>query len=144
MEPLSVPFIHRSWTETYEGMVTVHGVLRTEEDGLVLEYRSSENYFGAKPSREGEIRTVSIPWSEIQSIEYRRRFWVGGALVLRTRSLRALEGVPAARGTEVSLSVARADRLTARELAANVALALVERRWAALGEADTPPALPST
>ena len=142
MEPLSVPFINRSWTDTYEGMITIHGGLRTEADGVVLEFRSSENYFGAKPAREGRVHAVTVPWAEFQSLEYRRRFLRPGALVLRTRGLRVLEGVPGARGSEVMLSIARADQLRARELAANVELALAERRLDALESSASHRALP--
>lgn len=142
MEPLSVPFTRQSSTEAYDGMITVHGVVRTEPEGLVLEFRSNESYFGAKPAREGEIRTAVVPWSDVQAIEFRRRFLRGGALVLRTRSLRALDGVPGARGSEVSLSVARADQLAARELAANVELALAEHRLRALDAPDPRNSLP--
>lgn len=143
MEALSVPFTNTFWTPAYDGMVTVRGVLATEPHGLVLEYASTENYWGVKPTVESGIRTNTIPWSEIQSIAYRKGFlgW-GGLLLLRTRSLRALDGVPNARGSEVSLSVPRADRLIARDLAATVEMALADRRLAALEAADTRPTLP--
>lgn len=141
MEPLSVPFTNRFWTDTYEAMVTVRGVLRTEPDGLVLEFQRSEWDF-ASARKEGAIRSVHVPWSEVQSITFRRKLLAGGVLVLRTRSLRALEGVPAVQGSEVSLAVSRADRLSAREIAANVELALAEARIAALEYPAAPPSLP--
>ena len=142
MEPLSVPFTHRSWTRSYQAMLTVRGVLCTEPDGLVLEYSAVENYFEVKPTVETGIRTVTIPWAEVQSIAYRRRYFGLGSLVLRTRTLRALDGVPNARGSEVSFSISRADGLTARELAANVELALAEQRMRAFDAPASPSALP--
>lgn len=142
IEPTSVPFTHRSWTEAYDSVITVRGVARTEEDGLVLEFRRSEHSYGVKPSKEDEIRTVEIPWTEIQSITYRPRYLVLGALVLRTRTLRALDGVPHAQGTELLIPVARRERLAARELAVNVELALAEARLAALESPYAPPSLP--
>lgn len=142
MEALSVPFTHRAWTRSYQAMLTVRGVLCTEPGGLVLEYSAVENYFDVKPTVETGIRTVTIPWTEIQSIAYRRRFFGWGALVLRTRTLRALDGVPNARGSEVTLSIARADGLTARELAANVELALAEQRMYAVDAPSSRSALP--
>ena len=142
MELLSVPFTSRSWTDSYEAMITVHGLLRNEPDGLVFEFRRSEHSFGVKPSREDPIRTIAIPWSEIQSLAYRRRFLGWGDLVLRTRSLRALDGIPSAQGNELVLPISRADRLAARELAANVELALAEQRIAALDASSPPSALP--
>ncbi len=142
MESLSVPFIHQSWTEKYDGAVTARGVLRTEPDGLALEWRTEENYYGVKPKREGEIRTVLIPWRELQSIEYRRKLLLWGALVLRTRSLRALDGVPGVRGPEVVLTIAIGDRVEARGLAAEVALQMIDRRLDELGPSHAPSALP--
>ena len=142
MEPLSVPFTSTAWTPAYDGLITVRGVLATEPDALVLEYTVTENYWGVRPTVERPIRTVTIPWAEIQSITYRKRFlgW-NGTLVLRTRSLRALDGVPNARGSEISFTIPRADRLEARDLAATVEMALADRRLAAL-DAAGPLALP--
>jgi len=139
MELLSVPFTSQSWTASYEAVVTVQGLLRNEPRGLVLEFRRSEHSYGIKPSREDPIRTLSIPWEEIQSLAYRRRFLASGSLVLRTRSLRALDGIPMAQGNELVIPIARADRLVAREIAASVELALAEQRIAAF---DAPPVLP--
>jgi hypothetical protein len=141
MELLSVPFTHRFWNDTYEAMVTVRGVVRTEPEGLVLEFQRSQWDF-ASARREEPIRTVHVPWAEVQSITYRRRLLAGGVLVLRTRGLRALEGVPTAQGSEVSLRIRRPDRLSARELAANVELALAEARIAALDSPAAHPSLP--
>ena len=140
MELLSVPFTNSRWTPAADGLITIRGVLATEPAGLMLEYTSTENYWGVKPTVNTPIRTVAIPWTEIQAITYRKRFlgW-GGSLVLRTRSLRALDGVPNALGSEITLSIARADRLAARDLAATVEMALADRRLAALEAGDAPP-----
>jgi hypothetical protein len=143
MELLSVPFTSTAWTPAYDGVITVRGVLCTEAHALVLEYTVTENYWGVKPTVERPIRTVTIPWAEIQSIIYRKRlFGWGGTLVLRTRNLRALDGVPNTRGSEISFSIPRADRLEARDLAVTVELALADRRIAALEAPYAPPALP--
>lgn len=143
MEALSVPFTNTIWTPAYDGLITVRGVLATEADGLVLEYASTENYWGVKPTVESGIRTVAIPGTEIQSLVYRPRLlgW-GGSLVLRTRTLRALDGVPTARGSEISFAIPRADRLEARDLAATVEMTLADRRLAALESSSPRPALP--
>ena len=142
MELLSVPFTTQNWTASYEAVITVRGLLRSEPQGLALEFRRSEDSFGVKPTREDPIRTISIPWEEIQSLGYRRRFLGWGSLVLRTRSLRALDGIPIAQGNELVIPIVRADRLVARELAATVEMALADRRLAALESPSTPPALP--
>jgi hypothetical protein len=141
MEPLTLPFTNRFWTDTYEAMVTVRGVLRTEPDGLVVEFKRSEWDF-ASARKQDDIHAVHIPWPEVQSLTFRRKLLGGGVLVLRTRSLRTLESFPAVKGNELTLSVSRAERLSARELAANVELALAEQRLDALDAQYVPPALP--
>jgi hypothetical protein len=141
MELLSVPFTRRFFNETGERFITVRGVLRTQEDGIVLEFRRSETDFATKASQD-DIRTVQVPWEEIQSLEYRLRFLWRAALVLRTRGLRTLGDVPGVRGSEMSLSIARGDRLAARELAATVALFLADRRLGQLDAGAGPLALP--
>jgi hypothetical protein len=154
MEPLSVPFNITSYTSTYDRVITVHGLVATEAHGLVLEYTATENFFGVKPTVDTGIRTLTIPWADVQSIVYRRRYWGWGpgSLVLQTRSLRALDGMPAAQGNELTVQVRRADRLAARELAASVELALAEHRLRAfdvpdevrpLGAGEPPRTLPS-
>lgn len=140
MELLTVPFTNRFWTDMYDAVVTVRGVLRTEEDGLVVEFKRSQwDYASAR--KEDDIHTVHVPWSEVQSLTFRRRL-LGGSLVLRTRSLRPLESFPAVKGNELTVSVSRADRMTARELAANVELALADARIAALEAPSAPRSLP--
>lgn len=141
MELLSVPFTKRFFTETWERFVTVRGVLRTDESGVQLEFRRSETDFGTVVQRD-EIQVVSLPWDEVVSLEFRRRFPLRRLLRLRTRSLRALDGVPGAQGTEVWLSVGRGDGMAARELASTVGLALAEQRLAALESSSVPPSLP--
>lgn len=141
MELHTVAFTRRFFTETWERFVTVRGVLRTEEDGMVLEFRRSETDFGTIASQD-DICTVHVPWAEVQSLEYRRRFPWRASLVLRTRSLHTLADVPAVQGNEMSLSIPRGDRLAARELAATVSLALADQRLAALDASYAPPALP--
>ncbi|HST59077.1 MAG TPA: hypothetical protein VLK84_10320 [Longimicrobium sp.] len=143
MEPLSVPFSITTNTKALDGVIIMRGVLATQADGLVLEYTAAENYYGIKPTVETGIRTLTIPWTEIQSLQYRRLYWgLGpGALVLQTRSLRALEGVSAAQGNELTLQVRRVDHLAARELASSVELALAEHRLLAFEARDEPRSL---
>lgn len=62
--------------------------------------------------------------------------------MLRTRTLRALDGVPNARGTELVIPIARGERMKARELAASVELALAEARLATLESPSARPTLP--
>lgn len=142
MELLSVSFVNNFWTDTYDALRTMRGVLRTEPEGIELEFSVSENSYGQRPRETSPIRTVTVPWRDIQSLVYRPRWFILGALVLRTRSLRTLEGVPGAQGNELTLGIARAERLPAREVAANVELILAGQRIEALDAPPVPRGLP--
>ena len=65
---------------------------------------------------------------------------MGGKLWVRTRSLRALAGVPFAEANAFSITLTRAERPDARELAATVELAVAEQHCD-LGAPDAPRAL---
>ncbi|WP_420128060.1 hypothetical protein [Longimicrobium sp.] len=141
MELLTIPYTNTSRNVNEAGYVQVRGVLRTEGEGVVLEFTRARHLYGQSELLD-DIRTAVIPWFDIQSLEFRRRFPLRGVLILRTRSLRTLRDVPHTRGNEAVLYVARGDRLAARELAASVELALADHRLAALQAPYSPPALP--
>lgn len=144
IDPVAVPFSYDYVrTPGFTAMV-VHGVLRVDPDGLALEFRDRPVITDAPRARDHEIRSVVIPWSEIQSFSVRQPWLLKPRLVLRTRSLRALEGMPNATGSELMLLVARRDGALAREAAATVELAVAEHRLRQLeGGTPPPPALPS-
>ncbi|HEU0298672.1 MAG TPA: hypothetical protein VFR37_04440, partial [Longimicrobium sp.] len=82
MEPLSVPFANTWFTPNFDGLVSVRGLVRTEPEGLVIEFRRTHTTFGVQEVRRGEIGTLTVPWAEIRSISFRRRWLVRGVLVL--------------------------------------------------------------
>lgn len=143
MEPIAVPFAYAYMRQPDYSSLMVEGVVRTEPDGLVIEFRERMQMASSRRKADESIRTLEIPWADVQSMSVREAWWLfRPRIVLRTRSLRALDGLPQARGSEATLPVARADRALARELAATVELALADRRIAALEEPASRIALP--
>lgn len=138
MDPVALPFSYTYTRQPNYASLRVQGVLRMEAGGLVIELREQPQMSSSRKKVDTSIRTLSIPWSDLQSIEVRTPWLLRPRIVLRTRSLRALEGVPKARGSEATLPVARADRGLASELAAYVDAALAEDRLRAL-DAPEPP-----
>jgi hypothetical protein len=142
IESVAVPF-----TASFQGNVLttvgeIRGVLRSEHEALVVEFRATKvDYNNPLHRSEGDVQTAAIPWTEIQSLAYRRRLFGGGRIELRTRGLRSLEALPNAEGNEVTLKVRRADGALARELVSVVELARAEARLRDLEGAE-PPFLP--
>jgi hypothetical protein len=137
IDSAAVPF-----TASYHGsmmttLVELRGVLRADHDALVAEFRETKvDYNNPLQRVEGAVRTARVPWSDIQSLSYRRGWWFRpGKIVLRTRGLHALEALPNAEGNEVVLRVRRADHAVAREMVSLVELARAEARLRGL-EAD--------
>jgi len=121
---------------------TVHGLLRLEDERLVIQWRTAR-----KTERVGrEIRVdqelepvqeLAIPLSALASAKV-RRFWFrrppGLYLVLTASDLRAFEAVAGEGGlrlthpAELVIRVGRASRAAAREFASELELALADRQ----------------
>lgn len=122
--------------------ISVQGVVRTEHAGLVLE--SQERLVVARKGRQVDtsVRRVVVPWSEVQSVAIVQPWLKRPRLVVRTRGLLALQGLPDVEGIEARLPVARADRGLAQEAAGNIEAAIAELRLRRLEDAGPGPPLP--
>ena len=116
------------------------GLLRLERDTLVLEYRSG--FFRSK------VKENVIPLKDVRSLQVKCG-WFSTRLIVRTSSLKTLEGIPRSEQGQVSLSLARRDLETAERI-----LAAIQRQTSAIeidlpsfdgseGEANHPPQLPA-
>lgn len=124
MERVTVPF---QIGTTVRDMTTQHsarGVVRIEDDRLIIEYRETTVDMMTTKSEDGPVREVAIPTSDVESIEIGRRWFWGGALRIRVRKLSSIDGVPGATGNELKLRVRRRDHDRARELCIATSLLL--------------------
>ncbi len=108
----SVPFKQH----IYGGLAECQGLIRPEDDALVLEFQTQDNFFGVI---RGEPKSVRIPLADLESVELRGR-WFKRTLVIRARSLMSLAGLPGSKQGRVDLEIARADVLAAERLVAGV------------------------
>lgn len=142
MDPVAVSFSFDYMRRPEFSGMRVDGVLRTEPGGLVLEFQERRQMARRNPPPDESIRTLVIPWADVQSVSVRKLWLRRPQLMVRTRSLRALEGLPEARGGEAVLPVARVDHGLAHELAAYVDTALAEHRLRVLDAPGSPGTLP--
>lgn len=158
--PAALPFTIRRGTDVV-GMTeitstheTVHGLLRFSGDALVLQWRtqrSTDRVGIQKISTDREIepvREVEVPLAAVASARVRwlwRRWPPGYHLVVTGADLRAFEEAAGATGlqldhpAELVLRIARGQRLSAREFAGEVELAVAERALRAAESVRLPP-----
>ncbi|MFQ5629406.1 MAG: hypothetical protein ACE5I1_11645 [bacterium] len=116
----SVPFK----VDEFEGFLETEGMLRIEEDALVMEFRKKEGIFGVPVSGLKEIR---IPISELNAVTFKKKM-VGSKLIVKGHKMSTFADLPGSQHAEVVLSIARKDRETAEDLQANLAVMISEAK----------------
>src|SRR3954470_10703012 len=99
------------------GLAECHGLVRGDGDSLCVEYQVQDNIFGLFRRRP---RSVRVPLAQVESVEVRRRGWVGAraALVIKAKSLLPLAALPGSRQGQVELTIAAKDRPAAEQFVA--------------------------
>jgi hypothetical protein len=142
MDSVAVPFSYDYMRSQDYTSIAVQGVLRTEHAGLVLEFQERLVVANSGKKVDTSVRRVVVPWSEVQSVAVIQPWLKRPRLVVRTRGLLALQGLPNVEGIEARLPVARADRGLAYEAAGNIEAAIAEHRLRRLEDAGSGPPLP--
>lgn len=104
-------------------LASAHGVAKSTETGLILEFQVKDSFVGMVKSRVNE---VPIPLDELVSIELKEG-WFRQRLLIRARSLTTLANVPGHEAGLIALRIARKDRRIAREMVSVLRLTLSER-----------------
>ena len=146
-------FTSSEFTSTTE---TAHGLLRLEGDSLVIQWRLARTTerFGASNMQTdeelGAVREVVVPLAGVAGALVRRGFlqwFTGPRIVIRASDLQAFEAVTGEEGlrlghpAEIVLRLRRADVLAAEEFAAELELAVAQRRLDGGGRSSVlPPA----
>jgi hypothetical protein len=119
--------------DAYGGFGTVQGLARLDEQGLELQFSTSDAVFGVLKSG---TRSLRVPLDALLSVRYTAGwFWLMPAIELRVRDLTALKGLPESDQGRVSLSLAFRDRHDGRAFAADLDLMRSRRRIAQLDRA---------
>jgi hypothetical protein len=116
------------------------GVLKCTNEALILEFVTDTNQYSLTTFKQerSDIHTRSIPLSDVLTLEAKRwktssntgdwkHFW-NPKLVITTRSLKALEGIPTAQGNTLTLTLELRGLLAARGFAAAVNALIADER----------------
>jgi hypothetical protein len=117
--------------DTHAGLAVTHGIVQTSEAGLVIEYETKDAVVGVVKSG---IKQVCIPDDQLASVALKAG-WFTTRLLIKTKGMAALSGVPGNEAGQVVLRVARKDRKAAAELVSALLLHLSERQLASLSRA---------
>ena len=132
-------------TEEMDGMsyrsIAYEGLVRLEDDALVIEYRESvtemggETGMGYSRSQSG-VTEVRIPLDAVRTVERRRRWLLLTVLDIELSRLAPAEDVPWSKGTRIRLRIPFGERQRAGDLATDVRLLQADTRLRELGEGD--------
>ena len=116
------------------------GIMRFEDKALVMEFVTAKSEYSmtSYKQKRTDVQTRIIPLHLIQSIECKRwRFrnntgdwkhvW-NPKMIITTKSLKALEGIPSARGHELMLTLEVRGFQASRAFAAQVTALLADER----------------
>lgn len=104
------------------GLVEVKGLLHFRKEELVLEFDQRDAFVGIIKS---ELKEKSIPFSEVDSIRYKKKF-LSGAIEISGRSMKSLNDIPGSKQGQCKLKVARKDREEAERLVSSIRVSLSE------------------
>jgi hypothetical protein len=98
MNRLSFPF---SIKHVFAGFARVYGVLRLEENTIVLEFQTVDNLVKVLKS---EVKNFSIAIDDVEEIDFRKSIW-GKKLTLRVSNLNNIKNIPNQEAGEIKLSI---------------------------------------
>jgi hypothetical protein len=117
----SLPF---SFANVYEGFAKAKGILRVDENALILEFEIKDNLFGVLKSG---IKEVIIPIQYIDSVTLNKS-WLRTALVVRVQSLKLLGHIPKHNQGQIWLYISRNNRDIASQFASFLRLKISENQ----------------
>lgn len=159
MHSAALPFTIRrkseviTWKDITSTQETVHGLLRLDEDRIVIQWRTSRAIervgSGIRTDKELEaVREVTLPLSALANAEV-RWWWLrwppGRYLVLTGADLRAFEALAGPDALELKhpaelvVRMGREAKLPALEFASELRLALADRALKAAEDLQLPP-----
>jgi hypothetical protein len=132
----TVPPLPFSIVKVHGGFSEASGLAAMNRVGLTLEYQVSVLGLFRLP-----IREVVVPFGEIISVTLKKNF-LQTRIVLLTRSLRTLQGVPGNKTGRLVLRIARRDQEGASQLVSALRLYLSEQTLQQLADIWRPAELP--
>ncbi len=109
MERKSLPF---KITGAYEGFAETEGLLRLDNTNITLQFQTVDAVFGMMKSA---IKNISISINELETIEFRKRFW-GNHIFMHISRLDLAQALPSQSSNQIKLKIARGDRTLAEDM----------------------------
>jgi hypothetical protein len=109
MESVSLPF---KLPEMFAGIIEGRGLARATPSELTLEFVVKESVLNVFKTG---IKELHIPQTEIEYLQHKPG-WFGDRIKLRVKSMRWLEDVPGCHDCELTLRVARRNRVQAGDM----------------------------
>ena len=106
------------------GFQTASGLLKLEEENLVLEFQVMDAFFEVIKS---DVEEVAIPLRDLQSVEYKKG-WFSSKIIMEARSLRVFDDIPGSEKGECKLKIKRKERKDAEKLVSKIRLVMSEMR----------------
>lgn len=113
--PFSIPEINHGFQEA-------SGLMKLTEKGIELEFEVKDAILGVLKSG---IKNVVIPYSELESIEYKKG-WFSSKIILNATSMRVFEDIPGTDVATCTIKVKRKHRSEAQSLASHARVQLSE------------------
>ncbi len=112
--------------DAYGGFGQVQGLARIDEQGLELQFSTSDTLFGVLKSGQ---RSLRVPLDALLSVRYSAGwFWLMPYIELRVRDLAVLQGLPESAEGRVSLRLRWRDRHDGRAFASDLDQLRARRR----------------
>lgn len=109
----SVPF----YCTGFKGWSVVHGTLRSQDDGIHVEYQSRDNFIGQIRSK---LRAATIPWDRVVRVDFRPGF-LHGVFQINGDSFSLLENLPGSEHGCLMLNIKRENLELAEQVIQRVA-----------------------
>lgn len=103
--------------ELHGGLARANGMVQTKNDHLIIECQIRDTVFGAIKS---EIKSLEIPYDEIESVRLERQFWTT-KLILRSHRMKTFEDVPGQVSGRITLMIDNNCRVPSEKLARDLA-----------------------
>ena len=109
----------------YGGFAQVGGLLRVNNDLLILEFQTKDTVFGGL--LKSRAKEKHLPLQEIESVEYKKK-WFSTHIIIRVYRMGSLDNVPGSDKGEIKLKLKKKDRSTAQSMVSRINLRISELR----------------
>jgi len=113
--PFTIPDLYADFAEA-------HGIIRLEDDTLVLEYQTKDSIVGIIKS---DVKIIRLPLLKLSSIKFEKK-WFKGYLHINAKSMMTLADVPGSEHGTLRLVISSKYKTLAEQLSIDADLRIAE------------------